>query len=171
MNNLGVVLGQSLNLSTATATILGTLFARFAGLSMFIAYLGSFFVLVYSPLKSFIMGSNPKFWPKKMTTLNKHHMPAYAMWIQAIIVAVMIFLVAFGGSTAAKFYTILTDMGNVSTSFPYIFLIGAFPFFKRRHDLERPFEIYTNRGWTNLIVAVVLIVISGGIIFTAAIQS
>ena len=168
MNNLGVVLGRSLNLSTATATILGTLFARFAGLSMFIAYLGSFFVLVYSPLKSFIMGSNPKFWPKKMTTLNKHHMPAYAMWIQAIIVAVMIFLVAFGGSTAAKFYTILTDMGNVSTSFPYIFLIGAFPFFKRRHDLERPFEIYTNRGWTNLIVAVVLIVISGGIIFTAA---
>ncbi|MFC6254236.1 glutamate/gamma-aminobutyrate family transporter YjeM [Secundilactobacillus hailunensis] len=168
MNNLGVVLGQSLNLSAATATLLGTLFARFAGLSMFVAYLGSFFVLVYSPLKSFIMGSNPKFWPKKMTTLNKHHMPAYAMWIQAIIVAVMIFLVAFGGSTAAKFYTILTDMGNVSTSFPYIFLIGAFPFFKKRQDLERPFEIYTNRGWTNLIVAIVLIVISGGIIFTAA---
>ncbi|MTV82318.1 glutamate/gamma-aminobutyrate family transporter YjeM [Secundilactobacillus folii] len=167
MNNLGVVLGQSLNLSAGTASLLGSLFARFAGLSMFVAYLGSFFVLVYSPLKSFILGSNPKFWPARMTKLNKHDMPSLAMWTQAVIVAVMIFLVAFGGSTASKFYTILTDMGNVSTSFPYLFLIGAFPFFKKRQDLERPFEIYTNKFWTNLVVAIVLIVIAGGIIFTA----
>ncbi|KRK98503.1 hypothetical protein FD04_GL000234 [Secundilactobacillus odoratitofui DSM 19909 = JCM 15043] len=168
MNNLGVVLGQSLHLSAGTATMLGTLFARFAGLSMFIAYMGSFFVLIYSPLKSFIMGSNPDFWPKKMTQLNDHDMPAFAMWTQAAIVAVMIFLVAFGGNTAAKFYTILTNMGNISTSFPYLFLIVAFPFFKRRTDLERPFEVYTNRVWTNVVVALVLIVIGGGIIFTAA---
>lgn len=86
MANLGVVLGQSLHLSAATCTLLGTSFARFAGLSMFMAYMGSFFVLVYSPLKSFIMGSNPKFWPERMTKLNKKGMPGFAMWTQAIIV-------------------------------------------------------------------------------------
>lgn len=59
-------------------------------------------------------------------------MPANAMWLQAIIVCVIIFLVAFGGSAAQRFYLILTDMANVSTSFPYLFLVGAFPFFKKR---------------------------------------
>lgn len=166
MNNLGLVLGHALNLSTGTAVGLGHLFARLTGLSMFMGYLGSFFVLIYSPLKSFILGSSPELWPKKMTKLNKVGMPAYSMWLQAIIVAIFVFLVAFGGSAAKQFYLILTDMGNVSTSFPYLFLIGAFPFFKKRADLERPFEIYTSRFWTNTIVTVVLIVLVGGIDFT-----
>ncbi len=168
MNNLGVSLANSLNLSASMATLIGALFARFAGLGMFIAYLGSFSVLIYSPLKSFIMGSNPKFWPKKMTKLNGKEMPSYAMWTQAAIVCVLIFLIAFGGSTAQQFYMILTDMSNVSTSFPYLFLIGAFPFFKKRTDLEYSFHVYNNKTLTNIIVAVVLIVLVGGIGFTCA---
>jgi amino acid transporter len=167
MANLGVVLGQSLHLSAATSTILGTSFARFAGLSMFMAYMGSFFVLIYSPLKSFIMGSNPKFWPEKMTQLNKKGMPGFAMWTQAVIVAVLIFFVTFGGSSAKQFYVILTNMGNISTSFPYIFLVAAFPFFKRKKGLERPFEIYTKQWMTDTISIIVLIVLIGGIGFTA----
>ncbi|WP_061776426.1 glutamate/gamma-aminobutyrate family transporter YjeM [Levilactobacillus senmaizukei] len=166
MNNLGLVLGKAMHLSASTAATMGQLLARFTGLSMFMAYLGSFFVLVYSPLKSFIMGSSPKLWPKKMTKLNKAGLPAFSMWLQAIVVAVFIFLVAFGGSAANKFYLILTDMANVSTSFPYLFLIGAFPFFKQRQDLDRPFEVFTSRLWTNVIVTLVLIVLVGGIGFT-----
>ncbi|MCT3567373.1 glutamate/gamma-aminobutyrate family transporter YjeM [Levilactobacillus brevis] len=166
MNNLGLELGKAMGLSGATAITLGHLLARLTGLSMFMAYLGSFFVLIYSPLKSFILGSSPNLWPKKMTNLNKAGMPAYSMWIQAIVVAVFIFLVAFGGSAANQFYLILTDMGNVSTSFPYLFLIGAFPFFKRRQDLERPFVIFKSRFWTDAIVTVVMIVLIGGIGFT-----
>ncbi|MDT6980765.1 glutamate/gamma-aminobutyrate family transporter YjeM [Levilactobacillus zymae] len=166
MNNLGLVLGHALHLSAGTAAGLGHFFARLTGLSMFMGYLGSFFVLVYSPLKSFILGSSPQLWPKKMTKLNKVGMPAYSMWLQAIIVAVFVFLVAFGGSAAKQFYLILTDMGNVSTSFPYLFLIGAFPFFKKRTNLDRPFEVFTSRLWTNVIVALVLIVLVGGIGFT-----
>ncbi|MDH5106564.1 glutamate/gamma-aminobutyrate family transporter YjeM [Lentilactobacillus diolivorans] len=167
MNNLGVVLGHSLGLSANTATILGTSFARFAGLSMFMAYMGSFFVLIYSPLKSFIMGSNPKFWPARMTKLNAKGMPAFAMWTQAILVVVLIFFVTFGGSDAQQFYVILTNMGNISTSFPYIFLIAAFPFFKRKKGVDRPFEIYTKRWLTDTIVGVVLVVLIVGIGFTA----
>lgn len=167
MNNLGVVLGQSLHLSNAACLILGTSFARFAGLSMFMAYMGSFFILIYSPLKSFIMGSNPDFWPARMTKLNDKGMPAFAMWTQAIVVAVLIFFVTFGGSSAKQFYMILTNMGNISTSFPYLFLIAAFPFFKRRKDLERPFEIFTNRWVTDIIVVIVMLVLIIGIGFTA----
>lgn len=167
MNNLGVILGQSMHLSNAACLILGTSFARFAGLSMFMAYMGSFFILIYSPLKSFIMGSNPDFWPARMTKLNDKGMPSFAMWTQAVVVAVLIFFVTFGGSSAKKFYMILTNMGNISTSFPYLFLIGAFPFFKRRKDLNRPFEIFTNRWLTDMIVAIVMIVLIVGIGFTA----
>ncbi|EEI20074.1 Inner membrane transporter YjeM [Lentilactobacillus hilgardii] len=167
MNNLGYTLGEGFNLSASASAFLGGLFARFAGLGMFIGYLGSFFVLVYSPLKSFIMGSNPNFWPKRMTKLNKKGMPAFAMWTQAAVVVVIIFFVSFGGSSAQQFYVILTNMGNISTSFPYLFLIAAFPFFKRQKNLQRPFEIYTNRRWTDFIVGVVLFVLVAGIGFTA----
>ncbi|KRL84226.1 glutamate/gamma-aminobutyrate family transporter YjeM [Ligilactobacillus apodemi] len=166
MNNLGVVLGNSLHLSNSTSLLLGDLMTRFAGLGMFIGYLGAFFILVYSPIKSFILGSDQKLWPKKMTKLNRAGMPAFSMWLQAGIVCVFIFLVAFGGSAAQKFYTILTDMANVSTSCPYLFLIGAFPFFKKKKDIERPFEVYKSQLWTNIITIFVMIVLAAGIIFT-----
>lgn len=166
MNNLGVVLGQTLGLAAQTSQFLGVLMTRFAGLGMFIGYVGAFFILVYSPIKSFILGSDPKLWPKKMTSLNKAGMPAFSMWLQATIVCIFIFLVAFGGSATQKFYTILTDMANVSTSCPYLFLVGAFPFFKQRTDIERSFEFFKSRKWTWTVTAVVLLVLVGGIIFT-----
>ncbi|WP_288700086.1 glutamate/gamma-aminobutyrate family transporter YjeM [uncultured Secundilactobacillus sp.] len=168
MSNLGSTLGHSLGLSATAAMGLGAAFARFTGLSMFLAYIGSFSVLVYSPLKSFIMGSNPDFWPKKMTQVNQNGMPAFAMWVQAGVVVILIALVSFGGAAAAQFYTILTDMANVSTSFPYLFLIGAFPFFKRRQDLDYSFHVYNNRFVTDLIVTVVMIVLVAGIGFSCA---
>lgn len=167
MNNLGNFFGHSLGLSNSTSAMIGSLLSRFTGLSMFFAYCGSFFILTYSPLKSFIMGSPKELWPKRMTKLNKAGMPAFAMWLQAGIVAVFILLIAFGGAGAQKFYLILTDMGNISTSVPFLFLIGAFPFFKKKQNIERPFVAYKNPIITNLIVTVILIVISLGIIFTA----
>lgn len=166
MNNLGIQLGNALDLSYATSLILGNIMTRFAGIGMFMGYLGAFFVLIYSPIKSFIIGSDARLWPAKLTQMNKHNMPANAMWLQTAIVAIFVFLVAFGGSAAQKFYLILTDMANVSTTFPYLFLVGAFPFFKQRTDLKHPFEIYRNRTWTNIIVTVILVILVGGIIFT-----
>ena len=67
-----------------------------------------------------------------MTKLNKHGIPEFAMWMQALLVCILIFLISFGGGQAKSFYTILTDMSNVSTSFPYLFLVGAFPVFKKK---------------------------------------
>ncbi|XIF20241.1 MAG: glutamate/gamma-aminobutyrate family transporter YjeM [Acetilactobacillus jinshanensis] len=142
INNLGYVLGKSLGLSTATAVMIGKGFDRFAGLGLWLGYGGSFFVLLYSPLKSFIMGASKHLLPSKLTQLNKHQMPANALWIQAVIVIVILLLISFSGSNARKFYLILTDMTNLSMAFPYLFLVGAFPFFKRRKNLTRPFVFY-----------------------------
>ncbi|GAA3192471.1 hypothetical protein GCM10020008_11820 [Lentilactobacillus kefiri DSM 20587 = JCM 5818] len=61
----------------------------------------------------------------------------------------------------------MTNMGNISTSFPYIFLVAAFPFFKRKKGLERPFEIYKKLWMADTISVIVLIVLIAGIGFTA----
>ncbi|PWG00887.1 glutamate/gamma-aminobutyrate family transporter YjeM [Levilactobacillus bambusae] len=167
MNNLGYELGKGLGLTTAVSIQCGMWLARFTGLSMFLGYLGSFFVLIYSPLKSFIMGSNPSLWPKKMTKLNKAGMPAYAMWIQAIIVCLFVFFISFGGANAQTFYLILTDMANICTCFPYVFLIGGFPFFKHRTDLERPFVFYKTKASTYIVTGICMTVLILGMGFTA----
>lgn len=164
-NQLGVYLGQSLGWSAAASHTTGMLITRFVALTQVLGFLGAMFILLYSPIKSFILGSDKRLWPEKLTRLNKHNMPANAMWLQAIIVCVIIFLVAFGGSAAQRFYLILTDMANVSTSFPYLFLVGAFPFFKKK-KIEHSFVAFKNPFWTNLLVIIIEIVLSAGIIFT-----
>ncbi|ARW24419.1 Inner membrane transporter [Pediococcus acidilactici] len=171
MQNLGLELGKAMGLSSSTAVALGTAFSRFSGLGMLLAYVGSFFVLSYSPLKSFILGSPKELWPKKMTELNKNGMPANSMWLQAIVVSVFIagisILASITHKEATFFYNVLTSMSNVSTTLPYIFLVGAFPFFKAKKDLDRPFEVYRSRPWMLTIVTVVLITVGVGIVFTA----
>ena len=133
MNNLGYELGRGLGLSTATALTIGNWFARYTGS-------GAFFALTYSPLKTLIMGTPKKLWPKKFTELNKNGMPSYAMWAQCLLVVGIILLASFGTPNPSAFYRILTLMANVSMTLPYLFLIYAFPKFKQKNDLERPFE-------------------------------
>ncbi|KRN27680.1 inner membrane transporter YjeM [Lactobacillus selangorensis] len=166
MNNLGMQFGKVLGLSHAGTITLGNWFARIIGIEEFLSDMGAFFVLLYSPLKSFILGSPKKFWPKKMTQINKYGVPAFAMWVQAAIVSVMIFAVAFGGSNAKAFYTVLTDMENISGTFPYLFLVGAFPFFRMKKGLDRPFQFYHNMTTVWVSTAIAWLTILFGIIFT-----
>ena len=166
MNNAGLVLGQSLGLSHQTSLMIGSFLTRFAGLGMFAAYIGSFFIMMYSPIKSFILGSDQRLWPKKLVAVNQAGMPARAMWWQAAFVSILIFAVAFGGSAAQQFYLILTDMSNVASTAPYLFIIGAFPAFKRRSDLKRPFVFFKKPWQTQLVTWLVQAVVAFGIIFT-----
>lgn len=57
-------------------------------------------------------------------------------------------------------------MMNVSSSAPYLFLVGAFPFFKMKQELDRPFVFYKSMRWTWIVTIVVWLVIAIGIIFT-----
>ena len=162
MNNLGTQLGDAVGLSHAGGVVLGSIFARFAGISMFFAYVGSFFVLTYAPLKSFLLGSPKEVWPKKFIKLNSHGVPAVAVWSQAIVVSILILLISFGGKNASQLYLVLTNMGNVSSTLPYVFLVAAFPLFKRLNDVERPFVFYKSplATWATTLVVEVLTIVS-----------
>lgn len=127
--------------------------------------IGAFFVVIYSPVKSFILGSDERLWPKKLVKLNEHNIPTTAMWAQAIFVCLIIFFVAFGGSAAKSFYQILQNMVNVSSAASYIFIVGAFPAFIKK-DPERNFRIFKNSRWTLVLVILVELVIGAGIVFT-----
>ncbi|TSO26552.1 glutamate/gamma-aminobutyrate family transporter YjeM [Lactobacillus sp. LL6] len=166
INNLGVVTGHSLGLSQSASLALGNAFSHFAGIADVLSGIAAAFLMVYSPIKSFIEGCDPRLLPKKLVELNKHGMPEKSMWLQAIIVAVIILFISFGGNAADQFYTILMDMMNVSSSAPYLFLIAAYPFFKKKKDLDRPFVFIegTKKVWATTIV--VWLVVAIGIVFT-----
>jgi amino acid transporter len=57
-------------------------------------------------------------------------------------------------------------MANVSMTLPYLFLTLAFPFFKAKQGLERPFVIFNTRATTLLATTVVVLVVAFANIFT-----
>ncbi|AEG96768.1 TPA: glutamate/gamma-aminobutyrate family transporter YjeM [Klebsiella aerogenes] len=166
MTSLGATLGQALHLSPQAAALTGVWFARITGLSMFLAYTGAFFTLSYSPLKAIIQGTPKALWPTMMTKVNANGMPANAMWLQCLLVSLFILLVSFGGDTASAFYNKLTLMANVSMTLPYLFLAIAFPFFKAKANLDRPFVMFKSRISTLLATTIVVLVVAFANIFT-----
>ncbi|EDT70691.1 amino acid permease family protein [Clostridium perfringens D str. JGS1721] len=144
VNYLGYYIGEAIGLSANTCTMLGNFFARFIGLSMFLALIGAFFALSYSPLKQLIEGTPKDIWPEKWTRLNKENMPATAMWIQCITVIIFVLCCSMGGEDSSKFFNYLILMGNVAMTLPYMFLSFAFSFFKKKKEIVKPFEVYKN---------------------------
>ena len=166
INNMGLTVGAKFGMSHAGAVMLGKIFSQITALSDVLGGLGAAFVMVYSPIKSFIEGCDPRLLPKRLTKMNDVNMPSFAMWCQAILVSAIILFISFGGDAASQFYTILTDMMNVSSSAPYLFLVGAFPFFKMKQDLDRPFVFYKSMTWTWIVSIIVWLVVAVGILFT-----
>ena len=142
LNNLGVQIGSVFGMSASASALLGSLFARFIGLSMLLALTGGFFTLIYSPIKQLIEGTPNKIWPKSWTKINKNNMPTNAMWIQCAVVVIIIALSAFGGKSASKFLDYLILMGNVSMTIPYMFLSIAFIYFKKKEYINKPIKIF-----------------------------
>ena len=122
MNNLGYSIGESMGLSNSISIQLGNWIARFVGLSMFLALTGAFFTLSYAPLKQLIEGTPTKYWPGKMSNIDKNDMPINAMAVQTTIVAIMVLFISMGGSSAKAFFRLLVDMTNVAMTLPYLFL-------------------------------------------------
>lgn len=167
ISNLGYTLAVHFGASLVVANEVGKWLVRIMGLVQLLAFTATFFVMVYSPLKSFIMGSPKRFWPKSITKLNDKKMPANAMLWQAGLISVVLLLISFGGSTAQGFYTILIDMMNVSTSVPYLFLIGAFPFFKKKMaGKTQSFEVYKSKKTTWIFTVIAWLTVLFGIIFS-----
>ena len=158
MANLGQSIGSAFGASQETASALGAGVARFVGISMFLALSGAFFTLMFSPLKQLIEGTPAKIWPGKIGE-TKNGMPVNAMWIQAAVVCVMIALIAFGGSTMAAFFNILVSMTNVAMTIPYVFIALAFPYFRKRKEIHKPFIIIKKQWSVNLLAWTVVLTI------------
>ncbi|MHC1747899.1 MAG: glutamate/gamma-aminobutyrate family transporter YjeM [Cellulosilyticaceae bacterium] len=159
MKNLGYEIAVGFGTSTQTAVIVGTWVARLVGLSMFFALTGAFFTLIYSPLKQLIEGTPQGVWPESFSKL-KNNMPTTAMAVQAIIVICLILVVSFGGKSAAAFFNKLVIMTNVAMTIPYMFLSAAFPAFKKKKNIVKPFEIYKSYGVS--LAASVIVTLSVG---------
>lgn len=149
MENLGYQLGVALGVSQDTAITIGLMMSRYMGISMALALIGAFFAISYSPLKQLIEGTPQEMWPEFFTK-RENGMPISAMWVQCFAVAVIIVLVSFGGDGAAKFFSKLILMTNVAMTLPYMFIAGAFPAFKKKREIEKPFEIYKSHRAVNI---------------------
>ncbi len=166
LNNLGVQIGSVFGMSASASAFLGSLFARFIGLSMLLALTGGFFTLIYSPIKQLIEGTPKEIWPKKLTKLNKDGMPVVAMWVQCAIVIIIIASSAFAGSDGSSFLNDLILMGNVSMTIPYMFLAIAFIFFKKNTSIEKPFEMYKSKKVGTIWAIIVTCVVGFANVFT-----
>lgn len=124
INNMGLVAGSHLGLSHATSVTLGRVFSQITALSDVFGGLGAAFVMTYSPIKSFVEGCDPRLLPDKLTSLNKAGMPAFAMWMQMIVVSVIVFFITFGGKHGGD---LLHDFDRYDERF----LFGTVPVFDR----------------------------------------
>lgn len=159
MQNFGYELSRVLGAHQDLALTIGVWMGRFVGLSMFLALSGAFFTLIYAPLKQLIEGTPKELWPEKFST-TKNDIPVYAMYVQAAIVIVFIILVSFGGESAAAFFDKLIVMTNVAMTIPYMFLAAAFPFFKKKTEIYKPFEVY--KSYTvALVVSIIVTAVVG----------
>ncbi|SHH47682.1 Amino acid transporter [Clostridium collagenovorans DSM 3089] len=159
MNNLGYQIGMAFGASQQVAIQIGNWIARFVGLSMLLALTGAFFTMTYAPLKQLIEGSPKGLFPEKFAKLN-NGIPVNAMIVQATVVIVIILLVSFGGKSVSKFFDVLVAMTNIAMTVPYMFLSAAFIFFKRKEEIQKPFEIF--KGKTFPIVVSVIVTATVG---------
>ena len=166
IRNLGVQLGNVFGMSANAAEILGTWFARYIGLAMFLALIGAFFTLIYSPLKQIIEGTPKEIWPASWTKTDKNGMPVKAMWIQCAVVVAIIAISSFGGDTAAAFLDYLILMSNVAMTIPTIFLATAFISFKKKDDIKKPFVIFKNRTFAYVCAGIVIFTVGFANVFT-----
>lgn len=166
IQNLGISLGNVFGLSPSASEILGSWFARYIGLAMFLALTGALFTLIYSPLKQLIEGTPSEIWPKNWTQKNSNNMPVKAMWVQCFIVIVIIFISSFGGESSSVFLNYLILMGNVAMTIPYMFLSYAFISFKKKKEIEKPFEIYKSTKVATFAAIVVTVTVGFANFFT-----
>ncbi|GBG97135.1 glutamate/gamma-aminobutyrate family transporter YjeM [Lactococcus termiticola] len=148
MQQLGEKLGMVFGLDHSGVLLLGSIFARYVGLSMFLALAGAFFTLIYSPLKQLMEGAPKEMWPGKLGEVKKG-VPRNAMLWQFIVVSVLI-LMNMGISlvnkgAADQFFLVLTNMGNVASSLPYVFIVLAYIKFKKNESIEKPFVVLKNK--------------------------
>ncbi len=165
MQNLGYQIGLGLGMNQATSLMIGAWVARLMGLSMFLALIGAFATLGYAPLKQLIEGTPAELWPGNVGKIT-NGVPRTALWIQGFLVALMIFLMSFGGEEVSKFFNYLILMTNVAMTVPYMFLSGAFVAFKKKSEIAKPFQMFKSMKGVWVATVVVTFTVGFANLFT-----
>ena len=166
IKNLGIKLGEVFRLSSNGIEIMGTWFARYIGLAMFLALLGAFFTLIYSPLKQLIEGTPKEIWPENWTKVNENDMPVTAMWVQCITVVTIIIIAVITGGKSSSFLDYLILMGNVAMTIPTMFLAVAFIYFKKNDSIDKPFIFFKSKTVATVWAIIVTCTVGFANIFT-----
>ncbi|SUX70818.1 permease [Citrobacter braakii] len=166
MKSLGMTLGNALHVSPETAMVTGGVVRAYHRAFYVSRLYRRFFHAQLFATKSDYSGNAEGAVASADDQTECRGMPTTAMWLQCLLVSLFILLVSFGGDTASAFYNKLTLMANVSMTLPYLFLALAFPFFKARTGLERPFVVFKTRAATLLATSVVVLVVTFANVFT-----
>lgn len=143
----------TLGLSASASELLYQIYYRYTAFVLFTAYLGLLSTISYGPLKSILMGTPASMWSQRMTKLNKHHMPTFALCIQAVVIMLVIIAISIQNSAFKELYNQLTYMTNIARSLPYFIVALSFPFFVKKALLPKK-ELYFNRNYINNALAI-----------------
>ena len=166
MRNLGYKLGISLGMPVESAIKLGGAFMRIIGISLLLCFLGAMFTMIYAPLKSMLDGAPKGMWPSFFTKRNEHDMPQNAMWLQAAVICIIIASISFFGKTLGTFYEILQLLSNIAQSIPYMFIVAAFPAFRKKEDLNHDYKIFKSTPLAIAISTISSLTIAIAVLFT-----
>lgn len=166
ISTLGSQLGNLFG-GAAAAPIVADWFTRFYGLACACMTLGSITVFYYGPLTQLIEGTPKEIWPEWLVKKDeKTGIPVNAMWVQTAIIAVFLLFISFGGTSADAFWNIIMLMTATAMTIPYIFVAGAFPFFKKNNEIEKPVVFFKSRNSANFWTVIVCCSIGFANVFT-----
>ncbi len=144
---------------------LGEFFKRFAGLGMFLSYLGAFISLGYAPLKQLMKGTPKEFWPESFQVENEYEVRVAPLKMQSAIVIAFIasksLLSLIDPDGANALYELIITMTNVGMTIPYVFLIYAWYKYRQNDALEKDIVIIKDSMVTFAFVASSFLVIFG----------
>jgi amino acid transporter len=146
-------LSQFLGLSAQASTLVYQFYIRYTAFTMLTAYISLLSSITYGPLKSLLKGTPTTIWPKHWIRLNQHQMPERALWLQAALISLMIFMVSINNHFLANLYNQLTYMTNVSRAIPYFIVAASFPFFLKKKMIAKEHLLIEHYG-TNVFLSV-----------------
>lgn len=149
---------------------LGQVLMRFAGLGMFLSYLGAFIALSYAPLRQFITGTPSYFWPERFQRENENGVRIEALKVQAWVVCLFIaaksIFTLINPEGAAALYELIITMTNVGMTLPYMFLIYAWYRYRNNPALGKDLIFFKSSGAVLLATIISLILVAFGNVFT-----
>lgn len=156
--------------NTIGGDVMGQILMRFAGLGMFLSFLGALITLMYAPLKQLIEATPKEIWPASFQEKNENGIMINAVKAQATIVIVFIVVKAVAGifnaeGAKALFESIMT-MTNVAMTLPYCFLIIAWYKYRKNDALEKGLILIKSQGAVTAFSIITFVVVMFGNVFT-----